>query len=155
VGIGGTSRNNSGVKTTNAEKLVVQGNIIPRTSNSGTIGTSTYKWNAVYATNGTIQTSDRRLKTNIFNLTYGLKEVLAMRPVSFNWKTTPDSNKKVGLIAQEIRKLVPEVVTGDESKESLGVNYAELVPVLINAVKEQQKQIDELKQMVKKRQKNK
>jgi hypothetical protein len=155
VGIGGTSRNNSGVKTTNAEKLVVQGNIIPRTSNSGTIGTSTYKWNAVYATNGTIQTSDRRLKTNIFNLTYGLKEVLAMRPVSFNWKTTPDSNKKVGLIAQEIRKLVPEVVTGDESKESLGVNYAELVPVLINAVKEQQKQIDELKQMVKKLQKNK
>ena len=150
VGIGGTSRNNSGIKTTNAEKLVVQGNIIPRVSGSGTIGTSTYKWNAVYATNGTIQTSDRRMKTNILDLKYGLKEVLAMRPVSFNWKTTPDNNKKVGLIAQEVKAIVPEVVTGDETKETLGLNYAELVPVLINAVKEQQKEIEDLKKMVEK-----
>ena len=155
VGIGGTSRNNSGVKTTNAEKLVVQGNIIPRTSGNGTIGTSTYKWNAVYATNGTIQTSDKRMKTNIANLKYGLKEVLALRPVSFNWKTTPDSNKKVGLIAQEVREIVPEVVVGDEAKESLGVNYAELIPVLINAVKEQQKEITALKTMVAKLQEKK
>ena len=150
VGIGGTSRNNSGIKTTNAEKLVVQGNIIPRVSGSGTIGTSTYKWNAVYATNGTIQTSDRRMKTNILDLKYGLKEVLAMRPVSFNWKSSPDSNNKVGLIAQEVREIVPEVVTGNEIKETLGLNYAELVPVLINAVKEQQKEIEDLKKMVEK-----
>ena len=145
VGIGGTSRNNSGVKTINAEKLVVQGNIVPRTSGNGTIGTSTYKWNAVYATNGTIQTSDRRMKTNITNLHYGLKEITAMRPVTFNWKTTPTTNKKVGLIAQEVRQIIPEVVTGDETKETLGLNYAELVPVLINAIKEQQTEIVELK----------
>jgi hypothetical protein len=155
VGIGGTSRNNSGVKTTNAEKLVVDGNIIPRTSGNGTLGTSTYKWSAVYATNGTIQASDRRMKTNIVNLKYGLKEILAMQPVSFNWKTTPDTNKKVGLIAQEVKKIVPEVVVGDETKETLGLNYAELVPVLINAVKEQQKEILELKNMVKKLQNDK
>jgi hypothetical protein len=150
VGIGGTSRANNGTKTVNAEKLVVQGNIVPRTSGNGTIGTSTYKWNAVYATNGTIQTSDQRLKTGIINLKYGLKEVLALRPVSFFWKETPGTNKKVGLIAQEVRKIIPEVVVGDEQKENLGLNYAELVPVLINAVKEQQKQIDELKQIVEK-----
>jgi hypothetical protein len=148
VGIGGTFRNVSGTATTNPEKLVVQGNVVPRTSGSGTLGTSTYKWNAVYATNGTIQTSDKRMKTNITDLNYGLKEILAMRPVSFNWKTTPDTNKKVGLIAQEIKAIVPEVVTGDEAKESLGLNYAELVPVLINAVKEQQKEITELRKMV-------
>jgi hypothetical protein len=150
VGIGGTSRNVSGTATTNPEKLVVSGNIIPRTSGSGTIGTSVYKWNAVYATNGTIQTSDRRMKTNILDLKYGLKEVLAMRPVSFNWKTTPGSNKKVGLIAQEVKAIVPEVVSGDETKETLGLNYAELVPVLINAVKEQQKEIEALKKMIEK-----
>ncbi len=155
VGIGGTSRNNSGVKTVNAEKLVVQGNIVPRTSGIGTLGTSAYKWNAVYATNGTIQTSDSRMKTNIANLQYGLKEILAMRPVSFNWKTTPGTNKKVGLIAQEVRKIVPEVVVGDEAKESLGLNYAELVPVLINAVKEQQKEILELKNILQKLQNGK
>ncbi|MDB5275619.1 MAG: tail fiber protein [Ferruginibacter sp.] len=150
VGIGGTFRNVSGTATTNPEKLVVSGNIIPRTSGSGTIGTSTYKWNAVYATNGTIQTSDRRMKTNILDLKYGLKEVLAMRPVSFNWKTTPGSNNKVGLIAQEVKAIVPEVVSGDETKETLGLNYAELVPVLINAVKEQQKEIEALKKMIEK-----
>jgi hypothetical protein len=70
-------------------------------------------------------------------------------PVSFNWNATPNTNHKVGLIAQEVRAIIPEVVTGDEAKETLGLNYAELVPVLINAVKEQQKEIDELKKMVK------
>jgi flagellar biosynthesis chaperone FliJ len=44
-----------------------------------------------------------------------------------------------------VRKIVPEVVIGDETKENLGMNYAELVPVLINAIKQQQQQIDALK----------
>ena len=103
----------------------------------------------MYAANGTIQTSDLRLKTNIQPLKYGLKEVMNMQPVSYNWKTDPTSNGKIGLIAQEVRSVVPEVVVGDEQKENLGMNYAELVPVLINAIKEQQKEIDEFKQRVK------
>ncbi|MEO6732755.1 MAG: tail fiber domain-containing protein [Ferruginibacter sp.] len=141
---------NVGIGAANpVEKLVVSGNIIPKVSGSGTVGTATYKWNAVYATNGTIQTSDRRMKTNIIDLKYGLKEIIALRPVSFNWKTEPNTNNKVGLIAQEVKAIVPEVVSGDEAKETLGLNYAELVPVLVNAIKEQQKQIDELKQKVK------
>ena len=153
VGIGGTARDNQGNVTLNPERLVVAGNIVPRTSGGGTLGTATYKWTALYATNGTIQTSDRRLKTNIKNLNYGLKEVLALQPVSYNWKEKPTTDNKIGLIAQDVKKLVPEVVTGDEAKENLGMNYAELVPVLINAIKEQQKQIDGLKEMVKKLQK--
>ena len=72
-----------------------------------------------------------------------------MRPVSFNWKHNPTANHKVGLIAQEVREIVPEVVLGDEAKETLGLIYAELVPVLINAIKDQQQQITELKKMVK------
>ena len=71
-----------------------------------------------------------------------------MRPVGFNWKENPNANHKVGLIAQEVREIVPEVVLGDEAKETLGLNYAELVPVLINAIKEQQHQIDELIKLV-------
>jgi hypothetical protein len=43
---------------------------------------------------------------------------------------------------------VPEVVIGNESKEMLGMNYAELIPVLINAIKEEQQQINELKKEV-------
>jgi len=153
IGIGGTSRNNSGIVTINLEKLVVDGNIVPRSSGNGNLGTSTYKWNTVNATNGVIQTSDRRLKTNIRNLRYGLKEVLALQPISYNWKDTSNKENKIGLIAQDVQKLVPEVVIGDETKEKLGMNYAELVPVLINAIKEQQKQIDDLKKQVEKLQK--
>jgi hypothetical protein len=103
----------------------------------------------VYATNGTIQTSDKRLKTNIHRLPYGLKEILRMHPVEYNWKTNPNGESKIGLIAQDVRQLIPEVVVGDETKENIGMNYAELVPVLINAIKEQQQQIEELKKKVK------
>ncbi len=128
----------------------VSGAVLPSLDNNGshTLGSSGARWYAVYSTNGTIQTSDRRLKTNIKSLNYGLKEVLAMEPVSYNWKDSSQPQNKVGLIAQDVKKLVPEVVIGDETKENLGMNYAELVPVLINAIKEQQKQIDELKKTV-------
>ncbi len=143
-----TGAGNVGINaTTPAEKLTVGGNIIP--DGNYNLGTSTYRWNTVYATNGTISTSDARLKTNIQGLNYGLKEVLALQPVRYNWKEKPTTDNKIGLIAQEVKKIVPEVVVGNEAIENLGMNYAELVPVLINAIKEQQQQIDDLKKEVK------
>ena len=145
VGIGITTVT-SGYKVEIAGALMTAGNFVPKTNNAYDLGTSALKWNDVFATNGTIQTSDRRLKTNISNLKYGLNEVMALQPVSYNWKDKADPNNKIGLIAQDTRKIVPEVVIGDESKENLGMNYAELVPVLINAIKEQQQQINELKE---------
>jgi len=71
-----------------------------------------------------------------------------MQPVSYNWKKTPNTDKQLGLIAQDVRKVVPEVVKGDEAKENLGMNYTELIPVLINAIKEQQQQIETLEKDV-------
>ncbi|MEP6746957.1 MAG: tail fiber domain-containing protein [Bacteroidota bacterium] len=143
------STGNVGIGTTTpADKLSVAGVVSPSADNTYTLGKSTLRWSAVYAANGTIQTSDARLKTNIENLNYGLKEVMLMRPVRYNWKDKAMPAAKIGLIAQEVRKLVPEVITGDESKESLGMNYAELVPVLINAIKEQQHQIDDVQNRV-------
>jgi len=144
VGIGITTVT-SGYKLEVAGAVIAAGNLVPKTNDTYDLGTSSLRWDDVYATNGTINTSDRRLKTNIIDLNYGIKEVMALRPVSYNWKDKPNSNHKIGLIAQETREVVPEVVRGDESKETLGINYAELVPVLINAIKEQQEQIDELK----------
>ncbi len=142
-----TSAGNVGIGTiTPGYKLTVAGIIAPTADNAYSLGGgTTNRWTVVYATNGIIQTSDRRLKTNITNLNYGLKEVLALQPVGYNWKEKPTAEHKIGLIAQDVRKLVPEVVVGDETKEKLGMNYAELVPVLINAIKEQQKEIDDLK----------
>jgi hypothetical protein len=143
------SGGNVGIGVTNpADKLSVAGVVAPSADNSYTLGKSGARWSIVYAANGTIQTSDARLKTNIEPLEYGLKEVLQMQPVRYNWKDNPLSMAKIGLIAQEVKKLVPEVVVGDEEKETLGMNYAELVPVLINAVKEQQQQIDSVQQRI-------
>lgn len=134
--------------TAPADKLSVAGIAAPSADNTYTLGKSALRWSAVYAANGTIQTSDARLKTNILPLQYGLKEVLQLSPVSYNWMDSSMPDNKIGLIAQEVKAIIPEVVVGDESKENLGMNYAELVPVLINAVKEQQEQIDAIEKKI-------
>ena len=60
-----------------------------------------------------------------------------------------ESIGKIGLLAQEVQKAFPELVkaAGDE-EGTLSVNYQGMIPVLINAIKEQQKQIDELKAII-------
>ncbi|WP_207532513.1 tail fiber domain-containing protein [Desertivirga arenae] len=101
--------------------------------------------------------SDLRLKTNIAELNYGLKDILALKPVSYNWiDQSRGKEKQLGLIAQDTRNVIPEIVNGDEAKEKLSVNYTELIPVLINAIKEQQsafeqqqKKIDQLEERLK------
>lgn len=111
----------------------------PFADNAKSLGTIGNRWTSVFAVNGTIQTSDARLKSNILDLTYGLNEVLRLHPVTFTWKDSKNSNKKIGLIAQEVQKIIPELVTeGEEAPNWLGMNYGEIVPVLIKAIQEQQ-----------------
>jgi hypothetical protein len=74
---------------------------------------------------------------------------MKLNPVSYHWKKRDDIRTRLGLIAQEVKLSVPEVVTGDESKEMLGMNYAELVPVLIKTIQEQQMKLAELKSRLK------
>jgi hypothetical protein len=150
-----TSTGNIGIGTTTpTDKLTVAGIIAPSADNTYSLGKNTARWSAVWSANGTIQTSDARLKTNITPLNYGLREILLMHPVRYNWKTSPASNPKIGLIAQEIRQLIPEVVAGNEKTEMLGMNYAELVPVLINAVKELDQKIEKIEKEIKSIRKN-
>ena len=60
-----------------------------------------------------------------------------------------EKENKIGLLAQEIIEVFPELVKeGDDKNGTLSVNYQGLVPVLINAIKEQQAQIDELKSLL-------
>jgi hypothetical protein len=63
---------------------------------------------------------------------------------------TNEAESKIGLLAQDVQKVFPELVkTTNDSDQTLSVNYQGMIPVLINAIKEQQKQIDELKKLVK------
>lgn len=98
--------------------------------------------------------SDLRLKTNVSNSKYGLKDVLKLRSVDYEMKA--NGEKQVGFIAQEVKKVIPEVVSGDENSETMmGISYGNLVPVLVNAIKEQQAQIEEMKKEIEELKKNK
>ena len=93
--------------------------------------------------------SDARLKENVEDLNYGLKDVLDMRAVSFDWIDKRNGQHDIGVIAQEIEKIIPEVVVEVDTLNSEDthktVDYAKLTSVLITAIQEQQVQIDELK----------
>jgi hypothetical protein len=144
-----------------------------QTSSFGnTLGSSTKRWGAIYSNNGVIQTSDINFKKNVKPLKYGLNEILRINPISYNWKNNtlgktqiPEDQieTKLGFSAQELLNIIPDVVQTyswvplDEDgnfkrikNEKLGVNYSELIPVLVNAIQEQQKQIELLQDEIEK-----
>ena len=90
-----------------------------------------------------VVSSDARLKANIVSLGSTLSKLLLIDGKSYTMKK--DGKQKIGLLAQEIREVFPELVSED-ANEMLAVNYQGLVPVLINALKEQQAEIDKLKE---------
>jgi hypothetical protein len=103
--------------------------------------------------------SDIRLKENIKPLENCVTKIMKLNGVSFNWKNLPDivgnpGKKDYGIIAQEVEKVFPEVIhesahespDGDKYKT---VAYDKLVPVLLEAIKEQQNDINNLKQQIK------
>jgi len=116
--------------------------VLPGFDNSYSLGDSNNRWAAVYAADGIIQTSDSRWKENILDLDVGLEEVKRLRPVTFSWIDDPDGGSHYGLVAQEVAEVLPAIVRGGEAKQPLGLNYAEVLPILVSAVQEQQTQID-------------
>ena len=108
----------------------------PSINNELSLGSSLYRWTTVYATNGTINTSDRNLKKNMVAIEYGLSEILKLKPVSYQWIDNIDNYKThLGFIAQEVEQVIPEVITVGEAGD-YGMNYAELVPVLVKSIQE-------------------
>ncbi len=127
---------NSGVVIPVGHITSVTDDLIPSTDGTLNVGSSANRWNTIYASNGTINTSDIRLKKNIENLSYGLKDILQINPISFNWKNDKlGLNKKLGFSAQELQSIIPEVVR-EGSDGTLGVFYSDLIPVAFNAIKE-------------------
>lgn len=115
----------------------------PSADNLTSSGRATQRWSAVFAANGTIQTSDARLKKAVTNLGYGLSQVMQLRPVTFQWKDSNEGRTYLGLIAQEVEKVIPEAIERSKEADSpLGMSYTSLVPVLIKAVQEQQATLD-------------
>jgi hypothetical protein len=102
--------------------------------------------------------SDIRFKKNIKTVENALDKVKALRGVYFNWnkEAFPEKNfgaqDELGFIAQEVEKVVPEIVTKENTKDEYrSVKYDKLVALLVEAIKEQQKQIDSLKIQINKK----
>jgi hypothetical protein len=92
--------------------------------------------------------SDGRIKDNIETITDALNKVKKLRGTTFTRKDLQDKNKKhIGLIAQEVLEVIPEVVGGSEDT-TYSVGYGEIVAVLIEAIKEQQEQIEEMGNLI-------
>ncbi len=100
--------------------------------------------------------SDGRFKTDVRPLNGALAKVLKLRPVSYDWnrKAFPDhqftKERQMGLIAQEVRGVLPEVVQKG-SDGYLSVDYGRLTPILVEAVKEQHKAIERQQREIEKK----
>jgi hypothetical protein len=134
----------------------------PDDTNTGYIGTSVRNiWKIygkyVYADNVYLG-SDERLKENIRPLISPLEKIKNVRGVKFDFISTinPDWNEskkneieymdknRIGFIAQELNEVFPELVKYDEKNDAYSVDYIGMIPVLVEAVKEQQSLIEEL-----------
>ncbi len=100
---------------------------------------------------GGLSFSDIRLKTIINNLNYGLNEILKIKPISWFWKNKEilGDKKEIGFSAQEMQKIIPEIVYTEN--EILKIDYSKLTAVLTIAVQQQQLQIDQINQKIKER----
>jgi hypothetical protein len=142
-------------------------------------GTAQYTWvgndgnlristdpGAIGTNGGTVvgtQSSDERIKNIVGEVQYGLNEILALEPIAFAMKDSPD-NKKLGFSAQQVQPIIPEAVydTGDcidgydvdpenkmertpkSDRTKLSMEYTQIVPVLVKAIQEQQAIITQL-----------
>lgn len=104
-----------------------------------------YIGGSLYAEGDIVAYSDARKKTDIVTIDNALEKVSNLRGVYYTRIDDPDRGRQTGVIAQEINKVLPEVVTYAADVDEYGVSYGNIVGVLIEAIKEQQKQIEELK----------
>ena len=95
--------------------------------------------------------SDKNLKTNIIPIENAIDKVLQLKGVEFDFISSDDTGylgvHQIGLIAQDVSKVIPEVVSKNNDG-TLGLSYQHLVPLLIEAMKEQQEQINDLKRRI-------
>lgn len=118
--------------------------------NAGTLGERFYiQGNGNAWLQGTLtQASDARLKYDIEPLNTALDHLQQLNGYSYSWiDENKDKERQIGLLAQEVQKVYPQLVKQNDRGE-LSVNYIGLIPVLLEGMKEQQKEISELKKAV-------
>ena len=162
--------------------IIIKGNnnepvIMPSSDNWGYIGTSTHEFYRIYAkkiyTSGVEVTSDERKKENIKPLGRCLEKIQKVKGLEYNFnpgtiarsagkadskesekKKLLASQKEFGFSAQELSKVFPELVHRDPQNDTYTVNYIGMIPVLLEAINEQQKTIKKLTKRISKLENN-
>lgn len=164
-----------GATTALGRKIVVGGDsttgkVVPAVDNVGYVGDISYRWQAIYAVNGTIQTSDGRQKNTIEDSNLGLGFINALRPVSYKWNVgenlvTYDAEGKevvtprpgvrthYGFIAQEVKAAIPNGVdfggfVEEPNDGPMSLRYHEFIGPMVKAIQELKAQNDELRARV-------
>ena len=146
-----------------SNSILFNGNDLYPTGYGSSLGTYYTRWYYLYAeepyfTMSPVIGSDEDFKTDIQSFSKVSNSVIALRPVKYKLKDRINTqgeklqvNKRVmyGFIAQEVKKIFPEIVVEDKDGK-IGIYYTELIPVLVKALQEQQTEIDELKSRIKK-----
>ena len=145
-------------------KILVNGDLV--TSFSGDdLGNSDEPWNDVFISGSVVNTSDKRAKDNIKSLKSALDKVLQLKPVTYTFKNVEDKELRTGLIAQDVQKIIPEVVydprndlerteengiqpASTDPNALLGIKYTELIPYLIGALQEQEEVIAKMQKEI-------
>lgn len=97
--------------------------------------------------------SDARMKSNIQSLNNGLNSILKLRPVSYTFADKADrsmfktggNGQEIGLLAQEVEAVLPNIVLTDPDGKKL-INYTAIIPIMIDAIKALQQEVEALKQ---------
>jgi hypothetical protein len=142
--------NAAGASLITASNATIGGSVLPAADNTQNIGSLTSRWNTIYAGVGTINTSDEADK-DMGPLVYGLEELMHVSTIKYKWKTQadlpadhPDKNHEYyGLCAGELNGIFPELIYNTQRPYQL--NYSELIPVMINAIKQLKTELIELR----------
>ena len=102
---------------------------------------------SIRASGAVLSNSDERLKENIYIIDNALSRVSQIEGVYFDWKD--GGKRQVGVIAQQVEKVLPEVVSKDKNSY-LSVDYSKIVPLLIEAINEQSNNIKDLEDRISK-----
>ncbi|MGJ8685362.1 MAG: tail fiber domain-containing protein [Nonlabens sp.] len=170
LGIGDTETIEDGTNTTffNAHTIPDVNATLSTSAGNNSGAGSNHRWNTTYSLNNVITGSDRNIKSNITNLSYGINELMLLQPKSYVWKNEryldrniPNNYRtpQLGFIAQDLNLIIPEVVhsfdyvTNDENametavkvnSSHLGIRYNELIALLVKSKQDQQERLDQL-----------
>ncbi len=100
--------------------------------------------------------SARRFKENIIPVSYGLSAILKLKPVQYQYNFEKNNTTHLGLIAEDVNEIMPEIVVKQIDNKDvvgkvgtpMGINYSEIIPVLIKGMQEQQQMIEDLKKEI-------